>query len=266
MTNTRRASAAALAAFCLLACANGDKSKSDPSQAASVASGAASAVAPVAAPAAGDTEHVSVTGTVAETFDAASYTYVRLTTASGDKWAAVPQTKVAVGATVAIRNGMVMPKFTSPTLKRTFDEIIFGTLSMPGAAPPAAAPTGPLPGTPAAAANTPSAPAAPVAKATGTGAHTVAEVFGGKAALKDQTVLIHGRVTKANGGILGKNWLHIADGTGSKATGDDDLVVTTQGTAAVGDVVLVRGVVHLDKDFGAGYAYGVIVEDATLEK
>jgi len=65
---------------------------------------------------------------------------------------------------------------------------------------------------------------------------------------------------------MGKNWLHLHDGTGSAAKKDNDITVTTSGLAAVGDVVLVKGVVHLDRDFGAGYTYSVIIEDAKVSK
>ena len=65
---------------------------------------------------------------------------------------------------------------------------------------------------------------------------------------------------------MGKNWLHIQDGTGDPAKGTRDLVVTTADLAAVGDVVTVSGTLARNKDFGAGYKYKVIVEDATIKK
>ena len=77
---------------------------------------------------------------------------------------------------------------------------------------------------------------------------------------------IRGKVVKYNGGIMGKNWLHLRDGSGKAEANDNDLTVTSQDTAAVGDVVVVKGVVRVDKDFGAGYAYPVIVEDAKIGK
>jgi hypothetical protein len=65
---------------------------------------------------------------------------------------------------------------------------------------------------------------------------------------------------------MGKNWVHLQDGSGETGHNDFDLTVTTSSVAAVGDVVVARGVVRTDQDFGAGYAYAVLVEDATLEK
>jgi hypothetical protein len=67
---------------------------------------------------------------------------------------------------------------------------------------------------------------------------------------------------KYNGGIMGKNWLHIRDGSGQE--GNNDLTVTTDAPAKVGDTVLVKGKVSTDRDFGGGYKYPVIVEDAKV--
>jgi hypothetical protein len=106
-----------------------------------------------------------------------------------------------------------------------------------------------------------------VDKAQGANAKTISEVYGQKAQLKDKKVTVRGKVVKYNGGIMGKNWLHIQDGTGNKDKKDNDITVTTASTdAQVGDVVTVVGVVRIDKDFGAGYAYPVIIEEATLSK
>ena len=72
------------------------------------------------------------------------------------------------------------------------------------------------------------------------------------------------KVVKVTAGVMGRNWLHVRDGSGSKASKDNDLTVTTDAAAKVGDVVTVTGIVSVDKDFGAGYAYPVIVENAKV--
>ncbi|MBI4862639.1 MAG: nucleotide-binding protein [Candidatus Riflebacteria bacterium] len=95
---------------------------------------------------------------------------------------------------------------------------------------------------------------------------TVAEAWAQKAALKGTKVSIRGKVVKFHEGILDRNWLHLRDGTGSETAGDHDLTVTTRDVAAVGDVVEINGTLNLDRDFGAGYAYAVIVEGATVKK
>ena len=91
---------------------------------------------------------------------------------------------------------------------------------------------------------------------------TVAEIFGSKAKLGGQQVKVRGKVVKYNSNILGKNWLHIRDGTGSE--GCNDLVVTTAAVVKVGDTVVVSGAISLNKDFGSGYKYAVIIEDAKV--
>ena len=92
---------------------------------------------------------------------------------------------------------------------------------------------------------------------------TVQEVYQEKAKLNGKRVTLRGKVVKYNEAIMGKNWLHLRDGTGKDPT--DDLTVTTQAKAKVGDTVLVEGTVTLDKDLGAGYKYDVIIEDAKVK-
>lgn len=109
-------------------------------------------------------------------------------------------------------------------------------------------------------------PVAKVAKATGPEAKTVAEVVSGKAKLKDKPVVVRGQVVKVNAGILGKNWLHLQDGSGSAKDGTHDILVTTQDLAAVGDIVNARGTVRTDVTVGPGYAYAVLIEEAAIRK
>ncbi len=104
-----------------------------------------------------------------------------------------------------------------------------------------------------------------VPKATGKDARTVAELFAQRAALKGKTVVLRGKVVKYNPGIMGKNWLHLRDGTGA-AGKDNDVTVTTQDPAAKGDVVTVRGTVAVDQDIGMGTPYPVIIQDAKVTK
>jgi hypothetical protein len=105
-----------------------------------------------------------------------------------------------------------------------------------------------------------------VPKAEGPDGRTVAEVVGGRARLKDKPVVVRGQVVKVNAGIMGKNWVHLQDGTGSAADGSHDLLVTTQDRPAVGDIVQARGTVRTDVTVGAGYSYPVLVDGASLRK
>jgi len=105
-----------------------------------------------------------------------------------------------------------------------------------------------------------------VAKATGPDARTVAEVNAQSAALKGKSVTVHGKVVKFTPAVMGKNWVHLRDGTGSSADGSDDITVTTKDETQVGEVVIARGVVQTDRDLGSGYKYKVLIEEATLKK
>lgn len=230
----------------------------------------ASPAAAAAAPAQDAPDHIS--GTVAETMDSGGYTYLRLQTASGDVWTAVSQAKVERGATVTVVGSTWMGNFESKTLNRTFDRILFGTLETPGApaADSAALPAG-HPPTGAAAppghpAPAPAADPGPVQVEKAAGGLTVAEVHAQRAKLAGQTVLVRGKVVKFLAGIMDRNWLHLRDGSGSPEKQDNDLTVTTSQTVTVGDVVLVKAQVAVDKDFGAGYVYGVILEQAQIQK
>ena len=203
-----------------------------------------------------------------ETKDVDSYTYLRLKTAQGETWAAVPTAKVKKGDKVTVENAMVMNNFESKSLKKTFDKVVFGTLGTgKGAAPQtaqaAARPQAPIP---MRARPRLEAPDAKVAKATGANAYTVAEIMSKPAALKDKPVVVRGKVVKYNSGIMGKNWIHLHDGSGSAADQTNDVLVTTTEETKLGDIVTAKGVVRTDKDFGAGYSYKVVVEEAKLQK
>ncbi|HBO85000.1 MAG: hypothetical protein A2073_03450 [Deltaproteobacteria bacterium GWC2_42_11] len=92
--------------------------------------------------------------------------------------------------------------------------------------------------------------------------YTVEELFSQKDKLKGKKVSVRGKVVKFNADIIGKNWLHLQDGTGK--TGSDDITVTTKQTASVGDIVIITGVLATNKDIGSGYSYNVIIEEATI--
>lgn len=201
----------------------------------------------------------AITGEVLEVKDVDSYTYLRLKTKEGETWAAVSTAPIKVGARVTINNPMVMQNFESRSLKKTFPTIVFGTLAGTGKAagdahagmakPAPATDTTPI----------------KVAKASGANARTVAEITTKSAELKDKPVAVSGKVVKYNPAIMGKNWIHLRDGSGDAAKETNDILVTTAAQAKVGDVVTVSGIVRTNKDFGSGYTYKVLIEDATLK-
>ena len=209
----------------------------------------------------------NISGKVVETMNAAGYTYVCVEKNGKKTWVAVPEMKVTVGSKMSFLPGAVMPNFTSKTLNRTFDSIVFS--GGPVAAGGQAAPGMPA-GDPTHAGSKANVASLDknikVEKAAGDNAYTISEIYAKSTALINKQVAVKGKVVKFSQGIMGKNWVHIQDGSGDQQKGTHNLVATTQDTAAVGDIVTVTGTVAKDKDFGAGYFYKAIIEDAKIQK
>ena len=87
-----------------------------------------------------------------------------------------------------------------------------------------------------------------------------------RATLVGKTVTVRGKVVKFNGGILGVNWIHLQDGSGKEADRTNDLTVTSDAEAKVGETITATGVVGINKDLGSGYNYPVIVEKAKITR
>jgi len=94
------------------------------------------------------------------------------------------------------------------------------------------------------------------------GGYTVEELYAKKAELNGKKVAVRGKAVKINTGISGKNWVHLQDGSGKQGT--NDITVTTQQNAKVGDIILATGVLAADRDFGGAYRYEVILEEGAL--
>ncbi len=217
-------------------------------------------------------------GKVIETTNTAGYTYVLVDTGSQKLWAATTEFAVKVGDAVAVASGVPMTNYHSKSLNRDFDVVYFtGGITLSGSSVGAAPalPPGhpPLPTAPAQAlppghpALTGPATSAKIDLAgikRADGGKTVAEIFAAQTKLAGKTVSVRGKVVKYNAQILGKNWLHLQDGSGSAEKNNNDLTVTTAADAKLGDTVLVTGKVSTKKDFGAGYKYDVILEDAKV--
>ncbi|MBI5483214.1 MAG: OB-fold nucleic acid binding domain-containing protein [Deltaproteobacteria bacterium] len=209
-------------------------------------------------------------GKVLQTMNSGGYSYILIQKSNGENsWVAVTETPVKVGSQMKFKGGMEMGQFESKTLKRTFDKIIFadGVIADPKPAEKAALPTGEKAASPGSKGSVASKDTSvSVSKATGTNAYTVKEAFAGSTKLNKKKVVIRGKVVKVSSQIMGRNWIHIQDGTGTAAAGNHNLVCTSKDTADVGDVVTVSGTLSKDKDFGGGYKYAVIIEDATVKK
>lgn len=217
----------------------------------------------------------SLSGKVVETMEAGGYTYVCLEKNGAKTWVAVPLTKVKVGEEMAFQPGQEMANFKSRTLNRTFEKIYFsGGLVAKQAAAKDEAVKGAHGGKSIDEMKGKTADAAPkaaatesikVEKAAGPNGYTVAELYGKKESLDKKKVVVRGKVVKVSTGIMGKTWVHLRDGSGDAAADTNNLVVTTQDVPAVGDVVTASGTLYKDKDFGAGYKYNLIIEEASLK-
>jgi len=214
--------------------------------------------APSVAPA--DPAANGITGKVVETMNSGGYTYVRVDTGREQIWAAAPEVAVKVGDMIATPPGMPMKDFESEPLQRTFDMIYFvPAIDVGGSDGAKRMPFG-HPRVSATDEDVSKIDFADVQKPAG--GFTVADIYAGKAALKGKAVTLRGKVVKFVPGVMGKNWVHVRDGTGEE--GANDLTVTTDAVAKVGDTVLVKGVVLLDQDLGFGYKYDVLITDADV--
>jgi len=205
-----------------------------------------------------------VRGTVLETMNSGGYTYVLVETDPDQFWAAGPQTTATVGDVVEISQGMPMHQFESKTLDRTFDVLYFVksivNLTTPNLTPNSARP---------APAQTSASQPAPknigdVSVAELEPGQNIAYVYANKDSLAGQPISLRGKVVKYNSNILGWNFIHIQDGSGDAADGNNDLTVISKATTAVGETVVLTGNLILDKDFGSGYRFPVLMEDASI--
>lgn len=208
-------------------------------------------------------------GAVVENLPAGNYTYSRIRAADGAEiWAAAPGGSPALGVVVTVSTTLPMAGFHSDALKRDFAMVYFvsGYDTVGAAAPsvpawhPAVAPGEECPPVSA-------ETMATVIAARGEGGvavKQVGEVWTERASIAGTRVTVQGEVTKFTPGVMGRNWIHVRDGTG--AAGTDDLTVTTSGQAAVGERVVVTGTVRIDQDFGNGYRYPVLLEEANVAR
>ncbi len=202
---------------------------------------------------------------VAEVVQASGYTYLKVKENSDEKWMAVTKRDVQVGDVLYYDEAMQMTNFHSKDLDRTFDVIYFvnqvstnpimnhpatgmhGMGDMMGGAHSGKIETGKK---------------SSISLEKSGDELTIAQIFEDKNQYADKEVEIRGVVVKVNKEIMGKNWVHIQDGTDSN--GKYDLTITSQDVAEVNDEVSFKGKITLDKDFGSGYFYEVIMEDAVL--
>lgn len=212
--------------------------------------------------------------TVNEVVQASAYTYLNVNEDGEDFWIAVSKTDAAKGETYYYDKAMEMTNFKSKDLDRTFETIFF--IQNLSKTPVTAMPHGhghEHEGHHGMAnmtvdeshAGKPNIAKTAIKVDPAEGGLTIAEIYAQKADQNNKEVIVKGKVVKVNPAIMNKNWIHIQDG--SDHNGDFDLTVTTlEEGIKEGDIVTFKGLLAVDKDFGYGYKYDVILEDAMLMK
>jgi len=196
---------------------------------------------------------------IKELIQTSKYTYLFVTENDKEFWIAVRKLDAKIGDDVYYQQAFPMQNFKSKELNRVFESVLFvqDNTSTP-----------PTKGT----AKTMGAKKMPPKvdkKITGikvtlaNGGINIAELFKNKAKYEGKKVKVSGQVVKVNNGIMGKNWIHIQDGT--SYNDDYDLTLTTQNKANIGDIIIIEGIVYLKKKFGAGYSYDLIIEEAAIK-
>lgn len=222
--------------------------------------------------------------TILETMNAANYTYARVSEKGNEYWIAGPQTDVKVGTNISFVEQMVMQQFTSKALNRTFDSLVFATTIIPvdksgkaaskgkdhncGSCDSDVKPSDKATASQTAAqahasASTNDTQAEAIKVAKNSKGYTIEELYAKSAKLKSKSVKVNAKVVKVSKNIMGKDWIHLQDGTGSKGT--NDLIATAKtSTVKVGDVVTTVATLNTDVDFGYGYFFTVILENSTF--
>ncbi|MFZ4546913.1 MAG: hypothetical protein ACOYN4_05750 [Bacteroidales bacterium] len=206
---------------------------------------------------------------VKEVLQTSKYTYLLVVENSEENWLALPKMEASTGETYYYRNGFKMTDFESKELNRKF-AVVYFLESISKTPEIVAREAMPNPHT--------SMPqitdSASAAKYTANvvvekenvkvqpaeEGITIAELLADKQKYAGKTIRIKGKVTKFNAKIMSRNWIHIQDGT--EYSGKFDLTATTDIEATVGETITLEGTITLDKDFGYGYSYEVLMEDA----
>ena len=189
---------------------------------------------------------------IVEVIQSSNYTYLEVAENDENFWIAVSAREAKPGEVIYYTDALEMLDFNSKELNRTFPVIYF--VQDPSDSPE-------MSKSPSPAGKQSTDRVTGIAIEAIQGGISLADLFENKDKYKDKSVKIRGLVVKVNTNIMDKNWVHLQDGSGSE--GSYDLTITTMDVVEIGDVVTFEGTIALDKDFGSGYAYDIIMEKAT---
>ncbi len=202
---------------------------------------------------------------VEEILPTSKYTYLNVSEDGQMTWIAIPKMDVKKGGTYYYRGGLKKTNFKSVEYDRVFETLylVSGISEDPGMGGSGMAGSGGMTG------GSPHGDAAEEVQLEQKtkiepvqGGITIAELLANRAKYEGKTVRIKGRCVKLNNMIMSRNWIHLQDG--SMKDKGIDLTVTTTDNIALGSIVALEGVIALNKDFGAGYKYDIIMEEAKL--
>ncbi|MCF6307579.1 MAG: hypothetical protein L3J09_06465 [Flavobacteriaceae bacterium] len=201
--------------------------------------------------------------TATEVIQVSSYTYLLVKGKNTKMWLVVPKFEAKVGEKYYYKGGMLMSNFNSKELNRTFENVLFlenispskidleiktykhnskNNNSKKDTNKKLKKISEKIP---------------PISNGI-----SISELLKNKHLYKGKTVIIKGKVTKYTPKIMYKNWFHLQDGT--EYNDVFEITVTTNAQLKVGDIVTVKGTITLNKDFGYGYLYKIILENAVI--
>lgn len=191
---------------------------------------------------------------VLESMDASNYTYIKVQENENEFWIAVPQIEVRKGETLFFSKSMEMKNFKSETLERTFESILFVDDIRKEAESTQIVQPHPIPTT---------AKEEQIKIAKASDGKSIGEIFGQLSKLNGKIIKVRGKVVKFNPDILGTNWIHIQDGT--EYQNEYDLLITSDTVVRVGQIITAEGKLITNKDFGSGYSYKALIENANIK-
>ncbi len=190
-----------------------------------------------------------------EILQAERYTYMRVIEQTDTFWIAASKMEAQKGRNYFYRGGLLKTNFESQEFNRTFDKIYLVSQIIDASAHPGG--------------NAPSQSMSPevadVDLKKVAGRVSLDKLLSSPNQYAGKTIVVGGKVSKVNNGIMGKNWVHIQDGTSAKGK-KSELTVTTQDNVPTGATVVFEGKIYINKDFGAGYRYDIIMEEATMKR
>lgn len=210
-------------------------------------------------------------GKILEIHDAMGYKYLKVDEENGKElWVAISSAPVAVGERIGYDKNTIMKNFQSKTLKRIFEAVVFASdvylaqkTKKPATMKEMLALETKTPSVKITAKEEHISKSKPFVKKE---AYTIEEIHLWRTHLEGQTISIKAKVFKVSEQIMKLNWVHLGDGSGNEKKLTDDLVFTASSSSIkAGDSVIATGKVIVNKDFGFGYFYPVLIQDASFK-